>query len=215
MSMSVTDIQTSQGMPGAPAKSTGTTLGKEEFMRLLMTQLQAQDPLNPMDSTAFVAQLSQFASLEQQVNQSKKLDDLITITGANNSANSVSLLGKEIRYDGNQIQGPSTVYYDLGSDAANVQIEVRDELGHVVKTLTNQPGKAGLHEVKVEDLAKGKYKVFVNAKDGSDKDVAAKLSIGDVVTGVNFSGNVPNLLLASGGEMPANQLIEIRQPKGN
>lgn len=215
MSISINDIQTSQGMPGQPAKTSGTALGKEEFMKLLMTQLQAQDPLNPMDSTAFVAQLSQFASLEAQVNMGKKMDDLITITGANNSANSVSLLGKEVRLDGNEIHGPSSVFYELNSAASNVQIEIRDTAGHVVKTITEQPGTVGLHEVKVQDLDKGKYSVLVSAKDSSGKDVGSRVSIGDLVTGVNFMGNVPNLLLASGGEMPANQLIEIRQPKGN
>jgi flagellar hook assembly protein FlgD len=97
----------------------------------------------------------------------------------------------------------------------NVSIEVRDESGHVVKTIENQPGTMGLHEVKVTDLATGKYKVIVNAKDAGGNDVSKRISIGDLVTGVNFSGNVPNLLLASGGEMPASQLIEIRQPRSN
>ena len=61
----------SQGATTSAAKS--QTMGKDDFLRLLVTQLQAQDPLNPMDSTGFTAQLAQFSSLEQLQNINSNL----------------------------------------------------------------------------------------------------------------------------------------------
>lgn len=60
----------------------GTTkaeLGKEDFLTLLTTQLQYQDPLNPQDSSEFVAQLAQFSSLEQLININEGVEDLVTL----------------------------------------------------------------------------------------------------------------------------------------
>ena len=61
-------------------------LGKEEFLNLLVTQLQNQDPLNPQDDTQFISQLAQFSSLEQMTNMSSTL--------TNTSA--YSLIGKQV-----------------------------------------------------------------------------------------------------------------------
>jgi len=50
------------------AKAKDTSLGKDDFLKMLVTQLKNQDPLKPMDDTAFVAQMAQFSSLEQMQN---------------------------------------------------------------------------------------------------------------------------------------------------
>ena len=58
---------------GLTAKTAGGTLGKTEFLQLLTTQMQYQDPLNPMDSTQMIAQLAQFSALEQMQNLSQEV----------------------------------------------------------------------------------------------------------------------------------------------
>ena len=58
---------TAGGYAGA-SKRVDNTLGKDAFLKMLIAQLRHQDPLNPMDGTAFVAQLAQFSSLEQLTN---------------------------------------------------------------------------------------------------------------------------------------------------
>lgn len=78
-------------------------IGQEDFMRILLTQLQFQDPLKPMDNQEFVAQLAQFSALEINRQQSEKIDTLLAIQAADQA---VGLIGKSVEVRG--IQG-STV----------------------------------------------------------------------------------------------------------
>jgi flagellar basal-body rod modification protein FlgD len=72
-----------------------TQLGKDDFLRLLVTQLQHQDPGNPMDSSQFMGQLAQFSALEQMTNVAKSVDGL---TAATNVSQAVALIGHELTY---------------------------------------------------------------------------------------------------------------------
>ncbi|UQZ32114.1 flagellar hook capping protein [Paenibacillus sp. PK3_47] len=76
------------------AKSTGSsTLGKDQFLKILITQLQNQDPMQPMEDKEFIAQMAQFTSVEQLMNISTQL------TAMNQSLGSVSgLIGKDITW---------------------------------------------------------------------------------------------------------------------
>ena len=69
-------------------------LGKEDFLKLLVAQLSAQDPLNPMDSREFTAQLAQFSALEQMTNVNSTLEELVTAQQAMGNSSMISLIGK-------------------------------------------------------------------------------------------------------------------------
>ena len=202
----------SQGGAVQPKKE----LGKEEFLRLLMTQLSAQDPLNPTDSTEFVAQFSQFASLEQLTNLGEKMDDLTVIAGASNAANAVSLLGKEVRVQGNEIQGPAKVFYELPQTAGEIKLEVLDENGNVVKTIEDGLEKtSGVHSVQITELPEGKYTVKVTAENPIGEPLTAQLSVAEKVRGVSFNGPVPILMTESGKEILASHIVEIYEPSAS
>ncbi len=196
---------------GAGPRVASKEMGKNEFLKLLMTQLSAQDPLNPTDATEFTAQLSQFASLEQLGDMNKNLESLVTITGANNAANAVSLLGKEVRLATNKIKEPGTVYYELESPASQVKIEVRNKEGRVVHVREGLPVEKGLQEVQLEGFEKGDYVFSVVAKDSQGREVRSRVSTLEKVRAVNFQGSIPVLLCESGAEFPASDVVEIRQ----
>jgi flagellar basal-body rod modification protein FlgD len=77
---------------GASTASAGN-LGIQDFLRILTTQLNNQDPLKPMDNQQFVAQLAQFTSLQQTQQMNQKLDALLSIQAANQS---VGLIGRSV-----------------------------------------------------------------------------------------------------------------------
>lgn len=59
-----------------PAKSKASNLGKDQFLNILMTQLQNQDPMNPLEDKDFIAQMAQFSSLEQLTNLNKTMEGI-------------------------------------------------------------------------------------------------------------------------------------------
>ncbi|MCI6480408.1 MAG: flagellar hook assembly protein FlgD [Candidatus Treponema excrementipullorum] len=68
-------------------------LGKDDFLKLLLTQLSNQDPTSPMENTEFIAQMAQFSSLEQMTNMSTEFAKLANMLNSNEA---VSLLGKNV-----------------------------------------------------------------------------------------------------------------------
>jgi flagellar basal-body rod modification protein FlgD len=72
---------------------TSASIGQDDFLRILLTQLRFQDPLKPVDNEQFVAQLAQFSALEINRQQSEKVDNLLTIQAANQA---VALIGKSV-----------------------------------------------------------------------------------------------------------------------
>ncbi len=69
------------------------SLGKDDFLELLITQLRHQDPTNPMKDKEFISQMAQFSSLEQMTNMSKNFKEL---SGTLNQGNALNLLGKQV-----------------------------------------------------------------------------------------------------------------------
>lgn len=73
-------------------------LGKDEFLKILMVQLQNQDPTNPMDDREFIAQMAQFSSLEQMMNMSKSIDNLVESQLVSPVIKYSHMLGREVTY---------------------------------------------------------------------------------------------------------------------
>ncbi|MBA9024865.1 flagellar hook assembly protein FlgD [Peribacillus huizhouensis] len=76
----------------------GDTLGKDDFLKLLMAQLQNQDPTSPMDNTAFVSQMATFSSLEQMTNIGTGINSLIDIQQQNSLLAYNNFVGKEVTW---------------------------------------------------------------------------------------------------------------------
>jgi flagellar basal-body rod modification protein FlgD len=98
----------------APTAS-GSTLGKDDFLKLFVTQLQHQDPMNPSDNSEFMAQMAQFSTLEQITNLSNATTQMVF---ANQISQSVGLIGRTVTYDkadGSSVTGvASAVNIDNG-----------------------------------------------------------------------------------------------------
>jgi flagellar basal-body rod modification protein FlgD len=99
--MSTTDATTPTGTfsytptTSVVNNSPQATLGKDDFLKLLVTQLQNQDPTSPTDSSAFMSQLAQFSSLEQETNISQSVDGLATTAAVTQG---IGLIGQQVTY---------------------------------------------------------------------------------------------------------------------
>lgn len=81
------------------ARTPSTELGKDEFMKILMTQLQNQDPLNPMDDREFISQMATFSTLEQTMNMANSIDKLVQSQLMSPVIQYSHMVGKEVSYE--------------------------------------------------------------------------------------------------------------------
>lgn len=84
---------TSSAAVGAGTPAQSSNIGIQDFLKILTSQLNNQDPLKPVDNQEFVAQIAQFANLEQSRQLNVKIDDLLAVQS---SVQSVGLLGKTV-----------------------------------------------------------------------------------------------------------------------
>lgn len=192
---------------GASATAAASkSMGKDAFLRLLVTQLQNQDPLNPADSTEFTAQLAQFSSLEQLSNINQNLETLNLFQASINNAQAVSLIGKEVLARGNSVekQGslPVSCEFELEAAAARVVMSIYDSAGGFVTELVggSQPeGRGSLawdgRDRNGSPVADGLYTFETQAEGSDGKKVAAGSLIRGRVSGVTLDGGTPLLMV--------------------
>ena len=81
-----------------------STLGQEDFLKLLMTQLQNQDPMKPMDNGEFMGQMAQFSTVQGITEMGESVDNLVGIYQGQQLSNNASMIGKQALVDGNWAQ---------------------------------------------------------------------------------------------------------------
>ncbi|MFG6118257.1 MULTISPECIES: flagellar hook assembly protein FlgD [Thalassobacillus] len=95
----MTKIDPSLNLPQQPTRgSTSATLDKDDFLKILMTQLQTQDPMNPMEDKEFISQMASFSSLEQMMNMSQAMEKMADSQSFVPVVQYSSLIGKEVSY---------------------------------------------------------------------------------------------------------------------
>jgi len=207
--------------------NTGTTqtsitksLGKDDFMKLLLAQLKNQDPLKPVEGTEFTAQLAQFSSLEQLSNLNAELKTQSVNQMTMGYAQSVNMIGKEVvanTGDTVSVNGSTAnLNYNLAMDAQSVTISIFDKNGSLVKTWNETGQKAGMNKVtwNCSDIEKGDYTYQVAAKDAQREFVSVETMTTGLVTAVNFKNNQITATV-SGQEFSLGNIVEVKQPESN
>jgi flagellar basal-body rod modification protein FlgD len=195
--------------------STKDTLGKDAFLKMLLAQLKNQDPLNPMDGTAFVAQMAQFSSLEQLTNLNTTMSNLPAYLGQFSNAQMVNMIGNQATATGNviDVSGSSAkISYRLPSDIQSGTINIYNSNGMKVDTVKIGSQKTGINSTtwNSSNQATGSYTYEVDATDKNGKAVTVDKLISGTITGASFKGN-KSYLTINGQEVAFSDVISVNK----
>lgn len=187
--------------PATPAASDGE-LGQDAFLSLLTTQLQNQDPANPMSNEDFIAQLAQFTSVEQLMGMRDLLEEQSFGIAALNSSSMANLLGTEVTAASDRFsysgEGDQALHFDAQTAASGVTVRVMDETGSVVDTIEVGSISAGEGSVTWDGrgidgdrLPEGEYSFVVSGTDGEGNEVYIEERLVGVVDEMDYTSGNP------------------------
>lgn len=209
------------------AKANGQ-LGQQEFLKMLIAQLEHQDPLNPQDATQFTSQLATFSSLEQLIGIKSGVEKIGSSSGATDvlgrAGDLAALIDREVTAKGSQLAfdpadtTSAQFAFELPASVASGRVLVTGSTGNTIAEIpldATQRAK-GRHVLQWDGedrngatAAKGVYGFSVEAADSSGRKVAATTYQTGRVTGTSLEGDSPTLFLGS-LVAPIEDVVEVR-----
>jgi flagellar basal-body rod modification protein FlgD len=204
------------------SESQKSVMGKDDFLQLLVTQLQNQDPLNPADATEFTAQLATFSSLEQLQNINTALEDVSTSQTVLTNSQAVDYIGKQIQAIGDQVYmkdgQADSIEFDVADNAAGVYVKIYSQYGEYVQDLELGPMTAGKHSVqwdgmdhKGQTASDGTYQYEAAAVDADGNSIAVTSFTKGTVSGVYYKNGIAYLVTAD-QEVPLGSVVQVLDP---
>lgn len=176
-----------------------------QFLSLLTTQLQNQDPLSPMDTTEFTNQIVAFTGVEQQINTNQRLDSLISMQLGNTLGNAIGYVGKDVKYVSAEFNfdgaRPVDITYALDNASFETVMRIENEAGEVVYEETVS-STAGANDVTWDGrdndgnvLEAGTYSVRIDSLDAEGNAVNATTVVTGNVSGVESQNGIIFLII--------------------
>lgn len=205
------------------SSAASSTMGKEEFLTLLIEQLKNQDPLNPMEGTDFTAQLAQFSSLEQLFNVNENIAALHEYSATMNRLTALDMIGKQVEYAGSGDvtlgdEGGATIKYSLADNANQVTVYINDAAGMPVAHIDVGSQDGGIREItwdgvdsEGQRLPAGMYTFEVSAVDEQANSVAVDSYGSSTATGIETDQDTgQTVVVTAGGRIPIDQVVGVR-----
>jgi flagellar basal-body rod modification protein FlgD len=181
-------------------------LDKDDFLRIMVTQLRHQDPTKPMEADKMAAEMAQITSVEQMHNVNQTLGRLADQYRANDKAAMANMIGRSVTVDRNRFtheeQGKETLSFNLKQDASSVKLLLLSETGETVLEKDLGAQKAGENSFywdgKKGNLLPAKaglYQYRIEAKAPNGQTVQAETQVRAKVVGVNYEGAEAALLV--------------------
>jgi flagellar basal-body rod modification protein FlgD len=206
MISSVSSATSSTTASSAMKSSMG--MDSADFLQLFIAQLQYQDPLAPQDPSAMLDQLSQLSLVEQSYNTNTALANLLAAQNTNLSLSALSLVGNNIRANGNSISSngtdSSSLQFNLSSASATTTLNISDASGNVVRTVNLGELASGDSSYTWDGcdnsgnrLSAGAYTFAVSGTSATGTALTATSYTTGKVDGIDFSGSVPYLKIGN------------------
>ena len=207
----------------ATREKKGDTLGKSDFLLLLVTQFKYQDPLDPMDDKEFVAQLSQFSSLEQLMNLNTSMDGLTAATKEQRMMNAANYIGLDVAAGGNAVaktdEGISKFYWAIGSDMAKGTLHIYDQNKNNVYSENLSARAAGTYTYEWngknyagQDVLNGVYYILISAEGVNGEGMLTDSASTGRVVGVTVDNGEAYLRMEDGRMVALKDVREIASP---
>jgi len=212
-------MSTVTGVTSGTTNTTQTSnqvLGQDDFLKMLIAQLQNQDPLNPLQGADFAAQLAQFSSLDQLTQINTQLSTLTSSLSSANNSQLVSLIGDTVVANGNSVtvSGATTqLGYNLSNNIQQGTIKISDSNGNLVQTLSIGSQQAGSNVItwNTSNVTPGTYSFTVTALDSTGKQVTANTMSTGQVTGITFQNGTPYVSV-NGQNVAVGDILYISKP---
>lgn len=213
------------GLGAAPGSSTSSDRKSiadnfDSFLLLLTTQLQNQNPLEPLDTNQFTQQLVQFASVEQQIKSNDTLKALLTSSQSSIVSSAASFIGATVTADGTttDLKDGKAEWNLTLPRAGTATITIHDANGSIVKEDTKSFAVAGTEKYVWDGktstghpAADGTYTITVTGRDVSGQPFTIKTEITGEVDGVDLTGDEPTLLIGS-TRVPLRNVKNLNRP---
>ena len=202
----------------AATTTTGLADNFQTFLTLLTTQLQNQNPLDPLDTNQFTQQLVQFAGVEQQLKSNDQLKSLIAIEKSAQATQALIYVGNTVAVDGSTQQFNGSATWNLKAEkSTTADITITNSTGQTVYS-----GNFSLTDAKASFIWDGKgndgtqwptgaYKMTATGKDSTGKDVAIATEIQGVVDSVDLTAS-PAMLSIGGQNYTTDQIRRVIRP---
>jgi flagellar basal-body rod modification protein FlgD len=232
--MTISTIPTTSNLTATPTTSaSGSTVSASDqsnfnnqiagnfntFLQLLTTQLQNQNPLDPLDTNQFTQQLVQFAGVEQQINMNTQLQTLVSLQQTAQNTQALGFVGKTVTVSGATApltNGQAQWTFNPPSPA-NATFTISDSTGQTVfsQSGTVQPGAQQFNWNGLDSAgrqwADGNYKMTITATGANGQSVAIPTTVTGTVDSVDLS-QTPPLLSIGGQTYTLNQILSVVQP---
>ena len=214
---------TSTGSTGTTGVDSNTLAGNfQTFLTLLTTQLQNQNPLDPLDTNQFTAQLVQFAGVEQQLKMNDQLSSIVALEKSAQSTQALIYVGNTVAVDGSKANFNSSATWNINAPKdTNATITITDSTGQTAYSgnfSLKTGGSSFVWDGKGNDGRQwppGSYTLTATGKDSSGNNVAISTEVQGVVDSVDLTATPP--LLSIGGQTYTTDQIKrvIRPSTGN
>ena len=197
-----------------------STLGQEDFLKLLMTQLQNQDPMEPMDNGEFMGQMAQFSTVQGVTEMGESIDGLVSIYQGQQMSANAGMIGKQALVDGNWAQlegGKLAGAIDLTTAANDLRVDVKSETGELMASIGLGSKMAGTQEFSWDGIKQdgttapeGNYYLSASAIRDGQATVPA-MQVYGTVNSVQMKGSEVTLNVSGQGNVSFNNVKRISQ----